>query len=466
MASCWCLYSNFDSAIRDSIRSRRSEQYEQCVRKTEVSPRVADWASCVVLGFSCRRLVAGIFVRTISCSLLRSCKLTLLSLVFTVAVCGSGATVKICFTGDVFIGGDLAGVLKNDVVTCKSYQDADCRVVNVEQAISDQKDVIQKCTLFTGSSSVQQLNEMRVNAANLANNHIQDKGHDGIEETRQHLESAGIRCFGAGRNTEHAKQPHWLNDDTVVLGYCEFGKPYLNQIVVSGENSPGVNPLRHQEIKADLDALPSGVGAVLYLHWGREHVWLPPTADIELARKFLEDDRVKLIVGMHAHRVQGYIEHNGKRAYMCVGNFLFPNFYIEPPTQIAYPDSVPERPWVTRQYHAVQKLTYKKWRWVNRVSMLVSFDTKTEQVSHSFACQNDVDPKVDDLSGIRRVFMSAFVIFLCGVYRFPVPVYSIIEHVHATISKFLWRLQIRSFSIRQMGLRTFVLKLRKKLSAK
>ena len=50
---------------------------------------------------------------------------------------------------------------------------------------------------------------------------------------------------------------------------------------------------------------------------------------------------------------------------MCLGNFLFPNFFIKPPAQIYNPKNIPEKIDITRQYHKVFKQTYKKWRWIN-----------------------------------------------------------------------------------------------------
>ena len=116
--------------------------------------------------------------------------------------------------------------------------------------------------------------------------------------------------------------------------------------------------------------------AILYFHWGREHVFLPTYDDIQLVKKLLEDERVLLIVGMHPHRPQGYIEHNNKKAYMCLGNFLFPNFFIKPPAQIYNPKNIPEKIDITRQYHKVFKQTYKKWRWINRISLVLTFTNK------------------------------------------------------------------------------------------
>ncbi len=366
--------------------------------------------------------------------------------------------MKVCFTGDLFLGGDLLNKSAKDIVDVQAFINADKRVVNLEQPISDNNKVEDKCTLFTGSFAIKQLKEMKIEAVNLAHNHIQDKGLEGITETIYHLNNGDIGNFGAGENIAHSKQPYHLTDDIVLFGYCEFDKPYLRQIVVADKNNAGVNHLRYDNILRDLDVLKPNQKAILYFHWGREHVFLPPYEDISLAKKLLEDERVLLIIGMHPHRPQGYIEHNGKKAYMCLGNFLFPNFYIKPPTQIFYPKNKNIKCDLTRQYHSVYNLTYKKWRWINRVSLILEYDTVTNGIIHTFAIQDDNKPKVTELLGLRRKLLLFFVWFLSKVYRLPKFIYVPIERVHSFLVYKVWRWQIYLFWLKQLGAKEFIYK--------
>lgn len=360
--------------------------------------------------------------------------------------------MKIIFTGDLFLGGDLLNKPANSIIESEIFISADKRIVNLEQPISDNEFVVDKCTLYTGSFATKQLKQLNIDAVNLAHNHIQDKEKDGIGETIAHLDNSYISHFGAGKDIFEAKKPYWIDANSCILGYCEFGRPYLKQIQVATDQEPGVNPLRYESIINDLNQLPEGTKAILYFHWGREHVWLPPAYDIELAKKLLEDDRVLLIVGMHCHRVQGYIEHKGKRAYMSLGNFLFPNFYISPPTQIAYPDSLPEKYMITRQYHRVSKLTYKKWRIANRVSLILEYNTKKQNIRHVPVIQEDGDPKVRELTGISKKIVLLWVSLLSKFYKLPYALYNPLENINSFIVYKLWRCQIIIFQIRQYGL--------------
>ena len=235
-----------------------------------------------------------------------------------------------------------------------------------------------------------------------------------------------------------------MTEEIAILGYCEFDKPYLKQIEVAGEDKPGINPLRIDEIRNDLDKLPTGTKAVLYFHWGMEHVWLPPYRDIELAKKILEDERVLTVIGMHPHCIQGVVKHAGKEAYMCLGNFIFPNFYVKPPVQIDYPQESEKSKvnFITRQYHAVDELTYKKWRLVNRVSIVIDFCTETFKSKAFFVIQDDNQPVVTSLSGTMLV-----------LYKLLGPLYKGVWRVHVFEVKVTWRLQILWFHLKQVGIK-------------
>lgn len=363
--------------------------------------------------------------------------------------------MKICFTGDLFLGGDLLNKDSKNIIKVDIYNNADIRIVNLEQPISNNNKIEDKCTLFTGSFATQQLGDMKISAVNLAHNHIQDKGLKAISETIEHLNNANIFSFGAGANLQKAKEAYLIDENTVVFGYCEFDKLYLSQIEVANENKEGINPLRYDNIVADLDTLVGNQKAILYFHWGREHVFLPPYYDIELAKKLLDDDRVLLIVGMHSHRPQGYIEHNNKRAYMCLGNFLFPNFYIKPPTQIYYPDEVSKKFDITRQYHNVYNITYKKWRWINRVSLVLEYDNILNTIKHKVVIQDDDQSVVTELTGLKEKFILFLVRFLSIFYKLPRFIYNPIEKINTFFVYKIWRGQIYWFQLKQLGVYEF-----------
>ena len=376
--------------------------------------------------------------------------------------------MKVCFTGDVFLGGDLLDKSCLNLVNVRVFSDADKRIINLEQPISDSKFIENKSTLYTGSNALKQLNDLKIDAVNLANNHIQDKGLVAIDETVRHLDSAAIGSFGAGENIGAAGKPYWLTDDIAILGYCDFDKPYLRQVAVANENRPGTNPLRFETIKYDLDKIPPKKKVILYFHWGMEHVWLPTVNDIRLAKRLLEDHRVITIIGMHPHRIQGVVRHAGKEAFMSLGNFIFPNFYLKPPVQIFNPSEEEKKSvsFTTRQYLTVFKFTYKKWRVINRVSLVLDLCTDSKKIDPVYVFQSDDFPCIRELSGPVLLFFTAFIRFLSMLYKLPAPCYGLLWKLHAFQAKLMWRMQINLFYLKQIGIKIFLKKLMENVARK
>ncbi|CAM3419122.1 CapA family protein [Zobellia roscoffensis] len=362
--------------------------------------------------------------------------------------------MKVVFVGDVFLGGDLIAKELKSCIDITRFHDADFKIINLEHPVSDSHKIADKSVLFTGSEVLETLKNSGINAVCLANNHIHDKLDAGILETIENLRKYKIASFGAGKDLNEAKKPLWIKDSLCLLGYCQFNSPTLNNIQVATKNSPGVAPLTLEGIESDLNKIPNGSKAILYMHWGREHVWLTQYKNIVLAKKLLKNDKVALIVGTHPHRVQGFLSANNKRAYFSLGNCLFPNFLIKPSIEaVNRPLNIDliKKIDVTRQYHSVSKLTYKKWRFVNRVSQLVEYDTKTKIVDHTFLYQQDDFPVVKELTGIPRFLFVAIVNYLNVMYRVPKLIYNRLEFLFSTIRFKIWRFQIIWFKIRQMG---------------
>lgn len=192
----------------------------------------------------------------------------------------------------------------------------------------------------------------------------------------------------------------------------------------------GINPLYYKKVKSDLSFLPKGKKAILYFHFGKEHVRLPPYENILLVKKLLDDERVLLIIGVHPHRIQGNILHNGKYAFMSIGNFLYPNCFILPPYHTVEEPGILkniEQYKITREEHNVKHLTYKKTCLRCRISMVIRLDTETYKIDHKFTFQDDNIPKVKEINNFLSFFIEIYVCFLSMLYKFPCTMYKLLE---------------------------------------
>ena len=306
--------------------------------------------------------------------------------------------MKISFGGDIFLGEQIKTV--EDLNLPKAYLDSDFRILNFEQALGAFR-YQSKSQVWSGPEMICHLEKFKINAVNLANNHIHDLGQDGFYETIDLLKKNKINYFGAGINEIEASTPFKINDDLYVLGYCEKNNDYLSAVKVSKDDDWGTRLLNLENIKKDLSCLPPESKAIILTHWGVEHLILPAPHIIKLTKQILSLDKVVSVIGCHPHVIQGSITFNGKKAYFSMGNFIFPNFSITPPS-ISGPLS--NTPWKTYGYHNVYKITNKYWKRFNRVGLHVVYDSERNILRHHLHKQDRYSPVLTELKFIERIF--------------------------------------------------------------
>lgn len=356
---------------------------------------------------------------------------------------------RIITVGDLFLGGSLSS---NEASRVSELLGADHSYViaNLEQPLTRHPAAKATSSLHTGPDNVALLREMGIDAVNLANNHIHDCGPAGLKETIDVLDEAGIGHFGAGVTEEEARAPLLVNGRIAILGYCDYDKPYLKNVLVSTDKTPGVNGLRLERILEDLNRLDENQRALLYFHWGREHSNFPEHSDIVLGTKLLRDRRVAGIVGMHSHRAQGSLCVDGKLAYASLGNFLFPEFVITPPS--LYAPSVKESVrYTTSAYHRVFAPTLKTWPASNRTSLMVEWDTEGNHLGSAILRQGRGSvPSLRALHGVKRAFHAIRLYCLSRAYIFPAPLYRCISRFANGVDTRAYSLRCRAQQLKQL----------------
>ena len=362
--------------------------------------------------------------------------------------------MKIVLVGDVYPGGDLEETDASRAVAVPAYCKADYRIATLEAAMSDADFRANKCVLTCSSSAAQSLRHLSINAVSLAENHIHDMGDRGLADTLEGLDALGIGHAGAGRSLAEARRPVWITDKLCILAYCRERALTLNNVAVAGPGKSGVVPLTLENVLEDLAGIPSGAKAILVFHWGCEHLWLTPYDNIELARKLLQEEKVALIAGSHPHRVQGYLEQCGKRAYFSLGNFLFPNFYLDRPCVQVPPPRCRDKIPTTRYYHRVGQLTYKKWLRVNRVSLMVQLEIGSGRITHQFVMQKDASPKVVPAPRwVRVAYGLRLKVLALLSAQCPRWAYERLFTLNHGVAYWSWRWRIRMTRVRHLGVR-------------
>jgi hypothetical protein len=131
------------------------------------------------------------------------------------------------------------------------------------------------------------LSRVGFDAVILATNHAMDQRPDGLEQTIETLDQAGLGAIGAGRSEDDAYTPWVTERDGVrvaVLGYTE-----------RSAFAPGGADARAfiaRDLQRVLDALRTAHEraevVVLCAHWGRDRSANPTAGQRSLARRFIE----------------------------------------------------------------------------------------------------------------------------------------------------------------------------------
>lgn len=240
-------------------------------------------------------------------------------------------TLRLIFAGDLMLddgpgqtiaaGGDpllpFAPILK----------DADFRIGNLECPIATTGQPLDnKIYSFRADPRVVSILQGRFDALSLANNHSGDYGQEAFIETMQHLDQAGLRYFGGGRNLSEAHKPLWIEQKGMriaVLAYNEF-KPRSFE---AGANWAGIAWSEDSHVIADIRAAKAaGADHVIpFMHWGWEREATPTERQRSLAMRMI-DEGATAVVGGHPHVTQGAEIYKGKPIIYSLGNFVFDGF--------------------------------------------------------------------------------------------------------------------------------------------
>jgi len=164
------------------------------------------------------------------------------------------------------------------------------------------------------------LDSVHFDVLTIANNHIMDWGYEGIETTQNILRRKGILFTGAGKNLKEAKKPLILEKNGIkvgILAYCKKG------IYSAGIRKPGSAQLKVDEVCSDIKKLKESVNhVVISVHWGIEFCEYPYSKDIFIAHCFI-DSGARIILGHHAHVIQGIEEYKDGLIFYGLGNFIY-----------------------------------------------------------------------------------------------------------------------------------------------
>ena len=193
------------------------------------------------------------------------------------------------------------------------FKDDDLSIVNLEGTLTDSNNGnIDKEFAFKGHPSyVNILKEGSIEAVSIANNHSQDYYQEGLNDTKDILDEAGIFYAGLGERSI-------IDVKGIKVGFLayngwdsNYSQSYLNEI------KEDINRSKYDG--ADM--------IITYFHWGAENDYYPNEVQKSIAH-FVLDNGSDLVVGSHPHVLQGiekYKNSKGEEKYIAysLSNFCF-----------------------------------------------------------------------------------------------------------------------------------------------
>jgi len=156
--------------------------------------------------------------------------------------------------------------------------------------------------------------------ASIANNHIRDWGLEGINTTLKLLQRHDINPVGIDWGDGSPQKPFIITKDNLTIGFLAYAKKYEFS---AHEEYPGAALIEFNKIKKDIFLLKKKVDhVVISLHWGTEFSEYPKPEELLLGRKTI-DCGASLIIGHHAHVLQGYEKYKDGYIFYNIGSFIF-----------------------------------------------------------------------------------------------------------------------------------------------
>ena len=178
---------------------------------------------------------------------------------------------------------------------------------------------------------VKYLDDLGVDIAGLANNHVFDYGEESFMDTLSTLEGDGMPYVGAGRNLDAAKAPVYLEANGFTIAYVAASCAEYDIFTPEAtETSPGI--LWCYDNARFLDSIREAAAHADYVialpHWGVEHSTELESSQINGAHDYI-DAGADAVIGAHTHIMQGMEYYKGKPIIYSLGNFWFDDYDID-----------------------------------------------------------------------------------------------------------------------------------------
>ncbi len=203
------------------------------------------------------------------------------------------------------------------------FQEADYRVGNLECVLSQRgTPAPQKPYIFRDSGGLAWLQAADIDLVSLANNHSWDYQWEGLLDSFQALDRAGIQTVGFA---DPSHSPFLsVEKEGIRIAFLAFAEVDLVWWPFWFQGEVGIPLIETSPmVEAVQKAKAAGVDhVVVFLHWGEEGSTQALASQTALAHR-LVDAGASLILGSHSHTCQGVETYRGAVIAYSLGDCLF-----------------------------------------------------------------------------------------------------------------------------------------------
>lgn len=213
--------------------------------------------------------------------------------------------------------------------TAQLTRGADLAFGNLETPIMAGKIVPTGSFLFrTDPQAVEGLRYAGFDILSLANNHMLNRGREGLASTLQALDEAGIGRSGAGLREAEIYAPAVRTVKGVRFGFLCYTYAREQSRVADGETF-GTAYMETEKMRQQVAVLRESVDVVVVsMHAGTEYASAPHPSQTAFARAAI-DAGAQLVLGHHPHTVQTFEKYQDGYIIYSLGNFVFDQMWSE-----------------------------------------------------------------------------------------------------------------------------------------
>ena len=182
---------------------------------------------------------------------------------------------------------------------------ADIAYLNQETIIAEKLFPLSGYPMFNSPEAVgHHMAGMGFNVVGIANNHMFDKGEEGLIAALDFWESLDVQVFGAWRNEEAMNEPIITEKDGIKIAWVPITE-HTNGLALRQDTQVRYILTDERElIKQQVELAKANADIVIVVpHWGSEYSTEANDNQIELAQLFA-DWGVDLVLGSHSHTLQ------------------------------------------------------------------------------------------------------------------------------------------------------------------